>query len=169
MEEVLYIICEEKAPDEYWYNLIYKPTHFCLACGHDLDKILGTISNYVKTYRTKEKFSRAISNLDRGGLVSPATYEVREQYYKDFGDDYSEIISEVVLVANKERREEERLNSPLVKAKSLLKKAGVVKKETPTKKVLTSKAKPPVASCPPRTIKSPLAKRPVLVGNKKRH
>lgn len=116
-----------------WYMLLVKDSHFCLACGGDLDKITKVLRHYVKTYRTRERLFRSLSGLDSQGKVSESTFLQREEYYRKHGEDYEDLITQVVLEAQSEAREEDKLNSPLNKARTRLRKAGGVKSTTQIK------------------------------------
>lgn len=110
-----------------WYMLMVRDTHFCLSCGDELERILTLIKDYVKTYRTRERLFRALSELDGQGIVSPATFDQREDYFRAHGEDYVDLVHSVVLEALAEARQEDKANSPLNKARTRLQKAGGVK------------------------------------------
>ena len=121
-----------------WYMLLIRRTHFCISCGTDLDKILQVLKSYVKDYRNEQRLLTAMDNLDYGGRVSPATFEQREEYYKEHGEDYEDLVESTVLEALAEAREEDKANNPLRKARNRLQKAGGIK----TPPVKTQEVKP---------------------------
>ena len=122
MFDVFYIL----AFDDGWYQLIVRDTHYCVSCGPDLNRILKVVEDYVKKYRTRDRLLRALSRLDGGGKVSIFTLSTRKEYFRNHGKDYEHVINEVIKSALAEAREYDRRNSPLVRTRTILKKAGVV-------------------------------------------
>lgn len=118
-----------------WYMLLLRRTHFCISCGTDLDKILQVLKSYVKDYRIEHRLLSAMDKLDCGGRVSPATFEQREEYYQEHSEDYEDLVESVVLEALAEAREEDKMNSPLNKARTRLRKAGGIKTTVKTQEV----------------------------------
>lgn len=110
-----------------WYMLITRRTHFCISCGSDLEKRLQVLKSCVKDYRTEQRLLDALTRLDCGGRVSPATFEQREEYFREHGKDYEDLVESTVLEALAEAREEDKVNNPLTKAKTRLQKAGGIK------------------------------------------
>lgn len=110
-----------------WYMLMVRKTHFCLSCGGDLETRLRTLKSCVKEHRTEQRLLDALDRLDCGGKVSPATFDQREDYYREHGEDYGDLIESTVLEALAEAREEDKKNNPLRKTTSRLKKAGGLK------------------------------------------
>ena len=110
-----------------WYMLMVRKTHFCLSCGGDLEVRLRTLKSCVKEHRTEQRLLDAMSRLDCGGKVSPATFEQREKDYREHGEDYKDLVESIVLEALAEARAEDKKNNPLRKTASRLKKAGGVK------------------------------------------
>ena len=110
-----------------WYMLITRRTHFCISCGGDLEKIKRVLKSCVKDYRTEERLLDSLSRLDCGGRVSPATFEQREEYFREHGEDYEDLVHSIVMEALAEAREEDKANNPLRKAKARLQKAGGTK------------------------------------------
>lgn len=148
-------------PDGDWYMLFLQDYHFCLSSGNDLGVILEVLKSYVKKYRTKDRLLRAMNNLGYGMDVSTPTFEQREDYYSEHGKDYDALVREVVSTTLSEARKEDRLNSPLRKTKSRLKKAGGVKSsvvENPVKK-----SSSPKKSSAKKTIH---ARRPLVLTGK---
>lgn len=110
-----------------WYMLMARKTHFCISCGGDLNKRLEVLKDCVKRHRTEQRLLDSLSRLDCGGKVSPATFEQREEYFREKGEDFKDLVESVVLEALKEAREEDKANNPLTKARTRLQKAGGVK------------------------------------------
>ena len=110
-----------------WYMLIVKDNHFCISCGGDLDRILKSLKRCVKRTRNKSRLMRELEGLECGGRVSPATFEQREEWYREHGEDYEDLVHSVVLEALREAREEDKENSPLRKTTNRLKKVGRIK------------------------------------------
>lgn len=77
MYDLFYII--EVRPQ--WYNLILKDTHFCLACGNDLEVFKRTIYKYVRKYKVGDRVYKALKGLESGGEVPPTVYEQRQKDY----------------------------------------------------------------------------------------
>ena len=122
-----------------WYMLIVRDTHFCICCGSDLDRILKSLKKCVKRVRTKERLLRELSGLDCGGTVSPATFEQREEWYRQHGNDYARLVHSTVLEALYEMKEEDKANSPLRKTTNRLKRVGVMQVAAETIKDSTQK------------------------------
>lgn len=149
-----------KEHSSLWYMLMVRDTHFCLSCGDELERILTLIKDYVKTYRTRERLLRVLSELDGQGKVSPATFDQREDYFRAHGEDYMDLVHSVVLEALAEARQEDKVNSPLNKARTRLRKAGGVNTITKSQEV-----SPKVDSTP--TKDSPAILRKPRVFNRK--
>ena len=137
-----------------WYMLMVRDTHFCIACGSDLGKILTSLRRSVKRNKTKARLMRELSGLDCQGKVSPATYSQREEYYRNHGKDYEDLVLSVVQEALREVREEEKTNSPLRKTTSRLKRSRMV---SPIKRttVETIKKDIPPAQDSPKILRKP--------------
>ena len=134
-----------------WYMLMTRKTHFCISCGGDLDKRLQVLKSCVKTYRTEQRLLDSLERLDCGGRVSPATFEQREDYFREHGEDYEDLVRTIVLEALAEAREEDKANNPLRKTKTRLQKAGGLK--TMTKSSAAQEVSPrldpePLKDCP---------------------
>ena len=126
MMDAMYITATESYGGT-WYMLMARKTHFCISCGGDLNKRLEVLKSCVKSYRTEQRLLDSLERLDCGGRVSPATFEQREDYYREHKEDYEDLVHSIVREALAEAREEDKLNNPLNKAKARLKKAGGVK------------------------------------------
>ena len=103
MYDLFYIV--ETSPQ--WYNLILTGTHYCVACGGDLEKIKKTIHSYVRKYKIEERVYRALKDTEGGGKVAPMTYEQRRKDYLS-GKHlvFNDLIREVVSSAIKENRQD---------------------------------------------------------------
>ena len=103
MYDLFYIV--EVSPQ--WYNLILKDTHYCIACGSDLESMKRTIHHYVRKYKTEDRVYRAISGLSDGGRVSPATLTQRQKVY-DSGKHlvFNDLVRGVVAQALKDNRQD---------------------------------------------------------------
>lgn len=143
-----------------WYMLLVRETHFCIACGSDLGKIIECLKKNVKRNRRPERLLRELSGLDCGGTVSPATFEQREEWYRAHGEDYADLVHSTVMEALHEAREEDKANSPLRKTTNRLKKVGRI-----TAVAETIKEHTPVDSTPPQD--SPKILRKPRVFNRK--
>lgn len=153
MTEALYLTATESSTGT-WYMLLARKTHFCISCGGDLEKRLQTIKSLAKTYRTEQRLLDALSNLDSGGRVSPATFQQREDYFREHGEDYEDLVHSIVLEALAEAREEDKANSPLNKARTRLQKAGGVKTTTKPQEVSPKEDyTPPTILRKPRVFK----------------
>ena len=110
-----------------WYMLLVRETHFCIACGSDLERLIECLKKNVKRNRRPERLLRELSGLDCGGKVSPATFEQREEWYQLHGEDYAHLVHSTVVEALHEAREEDKANSPLRKTTNRRKKVGWIK------------------------------------------
>lgn len=131
MYDLFYIV--EVRPQ--WYNLIVKDTHFCIACGGDLEKIKRTIYNYVRKYKIEDRVYSALKDLDCGGKVAPATYEQRRKDYLS-GKHlvFNDLIREVVSSAIKDNRHDTPYHHAKKKVKTIT--------TPPTVKVMASPLTP---------------------------
>ena len=77
MKDLFYIL--EVRPQ--WYNLIVKDTHYCIACGSDLEKFKRTIYKYVRKYKIEDRVYSALRNTESGGQVAPTTRDKRRALY----------------------------------------------------------------------------------------
>ena len=103
MYDLFYIL--EVSPQ--WYNLIVKDTHYCVACGNDLEVFKRTIYNYVRKYKIEDRVYRALSGLESGGTVPPTVYVKRQQDYLS-GKHlvFNDLIRGVVSEALKDNRQD---------------------------------------------------------------
>lgn len=103
MYDLFYIV--EVSPQ--WYNLIVKDTHYCVACSGDLEVLKRTIHSYVRKYKVEDRVYQALSGLESGGNVSPATYARRAHLY-DCGAHlvFEDLVRGVVSEALKENRQD---------------------------------------------------------------
>ena len=153
MTSAFYLTAKESY-DSIWYQLIVRRTHFCISCGTNLTRILEVLKSYVKDYRTEQRLLDRLERLDCGGRVSPATFEQREDYYREHSDDYKDLVDSVVTKSLKEALEEDRINSPLNKTRNRLKKAGGIKtivrciEDTPKAEVPAQKDSPKILGKP---------------------
>lgn len=143
MYDLFYII--EVSP--HWYNLILKKTHYCVACGGDLERIKRTIHSYVRKYKTEDRVYRAMERLEDCGRVSPATYEMRNNLYlSGVPEVFNDLIRGVVSEALKENRQDTPYHHAKKKVRTItphtvvaaspappLNEVRVVKKVTPLK------------------------------------
>lgn len=149
-----FYITANESYNRTWYQLIVRKTHFCVSCGVELEKILTVLKSYVKDFRTETRLLVALSQLECGGKVSPATFEQREDYYREHGEDYEDLVDSVVLEALKEAREEDKVNNPLNRARNRLQKAGGVKMNVKTKEESTVEVKC-AQQAPPKLLRKP--------------
>lgn len=103
MYDLFYIL--EVRPQ--WYNLIVKDTHYCVACGNDLEKIKRTIYKYVRKYKIEDRVYNTLRGLESGGRVCPATYDKRrEDYLSGKHIVFNDLIRGVVSLALKDNRQD---------------------------------------------------------------
>ena len=136
-----------------WYMLIVKDTHFCISCGSDLERITQALKKCVKRVRYKERLLRELRGLECGGIVSPATFEQREEWYRLHGEDYADLVHSTVVEALREAREEDKENSPLRKTTNRLKKVGRIKAVAET--IEEHKDSTPPAEDSPKILRKP--------------
>lgn len=129
MYDLFYIV--EVSPQ--WYNLIVRGTHCCVSCGADLEKIKRTLYNYVRKYKTEDKVYRVLSSLEGGGKVSPATYNLREDYCK-VGLDlvFKDLVRGVVSQALKDNRHDTPYHHTRNKVRTVVKPPEGVVNTAPT-------------------------------------
>ena len=103
MYDLFYIL--EVRPQ--WYNLILKDTHYCVACGGDIEKIKRTIYNYVRKYKIEDRVYQAISGLEDGGKVPHSAFSRRHHHYIH-GDHlvFNDLVRGVVEQAIKDNRKD---------------------------------------------------------------
>ena len=103
MTDLFYIL--EVRPQ--WYNLILKDTHYCVACGSDLEVFKRTIYKYVRKYKIEDRVFKALRETESGGHVSPTTFAQRKKDY-DSGLHlvFNDLIRGVVSEALKDNRQD---------------------------------------------------------------
>ena len=103
MYDLFYIL--EVRPQ--WYNLCLKDTHFCLACGGDLETFKRTIYKYVRKYKIEDRVYSALKGLECGGRVPPTVFEQRQKDY-DSGKHlvFNDLVRGVVAEALKDNRQD---------------------------------------------------------------
>lgn len=103
MYDLFYII--EVRPQ--WYNLLLKDTHYCVACGNDLEVFKRTIYKYVRKYKMEDRVYRALKGLSDSGEVSPITYEQRRRdYLSGKHIVFNDLVRGVVSQALKDNRQD---------------------------------------------------------------
>lgn len=110
MYDLFYII--EVRPQ--WYNLLVKDTHYCLACGSDLEVFKRTIYKYVRRYKIEDRVYRALRGLSTKGLVPPKVFEQR---HKDYLSGKHEVFSDLVRGVVSEALKDNRQDTPYHHAK----------------------------------------------------
>lgn len=103
MYDLFYIL--EVRPQ--WYNLILKDTHYCVACGSDLEVFKRTIYSYVRKYKIEDRVFNTLKRLEGGGKVPPTVYEQRRKDYLS-GKHlvFNDLIRGVVAQALKDNRQD---------------------------------------------------------------
>lgn len=124
MTESFYLVYIE---DSSLYQLRERTTHFCISCGTDLSAILRVLTKYVKRYKTRERLLDLIEDLNYPGAVPATVFEQCEEYYQLHGNDFEDLLKRTIRAAITEAREEAKKNSPLAKAKSRMKRTGLVR------------------------------------------
>lgn len=100
MQSAFYIV--QTSPD--WYRLHVTETHFCIAAGNDLDKLLNTVKTYVKRYKSEEIMLDTLSKLEFGSpndltvKIDKEDYLMTAHLFKDLVEKavdsvYSEVIT----------------------------------------------------------------------------
>ena len=103
MYDLFYII--EVTPQ--WYNLILNHSHYCVACGGDLEKIKRTIYKYVRKYKVEDRVFKALKETESGGRVPPLVYSKRlEDYNSGKHIVFNDLVRGVVAEALKENRKD---------------------------------------------------------------
>lgn len=132
MKDLFYII--EVSPQ--WYNLILKRTHYCIACGDDLEMFKRTIHKYVRKYKVPDRVYRVLKGLSDSGHVPPTVYEMREKSYLS-GKHlvFEDFIRGVVEEALKENRKDTPYHHTKKKVVKVTPPTTVVNTTTNTKEV----------------------------------
>ena len=103
MYDLFYIV--EVTPQ--WYNLIVKDTHYCIACGSDLEVFKRTIYNYVRKYKIEDRVYRVLRGLSDGGHVPLTVFEKRrEDYLSGRHLVFNDLVRGVVAQALKDNRQD---------------------------------------------------------------
>lgn len=103
MKDLFYIL--EVRPQ--WYNLRVKGTHYCIACGSDLEKIKRTIYKYVRKYKIEDRVYSALRGLEDRGQVPPTVYEqMQKDYLSGKHIVFNDLIRGVVEEAIKDNRQD---------------------------------------------------------------
>lgn len=113
------------------YNLLVRDTHYCLACGSNLESFKRTIYNYVRKYKTEDRVYKALSGLSDSGIVLPTTFDKRS---KDYGEGkhlvFNDLVRGVVEKALKDNRQDTPYNRTKKKVRSIT-PIGVATQPTP--------------------------------------
>ena len=114
MYDLFYIV--EVRPQ--WYNLIVKDTHYCIACGGDLEVLKRTIHKYVRKYKLVDRVYKALSNTETCGRVPPTVFSQR---HKDYLSGRHEVFNDLVRGVVSEALKENRQDTPYHHAKKKVK------------------------------------------------
>lgn len=112
---------------EGWYQLCLKDTHYVLSSGSDLSRILMTLKDLVKRYRTKERLMRAVKKTEDRGEVSEKTKDLYEKWFSDLSGHYDYIVKKIVKEGLNEAKEYSTFN----KTKKRLKACTLIEEKTP--------------------------------------
>ena len=103
-----------------WYNLLVKDTHYCLACGSDLESFKRTIYNYVRKYKTEDRVFRVLNDLSDSGKISPLTYDQRRKDYLSGRHlVFNDLVRGVVEQALKDNRQDTPYNRTKKKVRTI--------------------------------------------------
>lgn len=103
MYDLFYIL--EVKPQ--WYNLIVNDTHYCIACGSDLEKMKALVYKYVRKYKIEDRVYSMLKDLSDGGRVPPTVYKQRrEDYLSGKHLVFDDLIRGVVSEALKDNRQD---------------------------------------------------------------
>ena len=107
MKDLFYVV----EPEDHWYTLCVKDTHYCVSCGDDLNTVMEMVYKYVRKYKTKDRLMRTLSLLSDRGKTSPAVREKRQKDY-DLGKHmcFNSLVEDTVLRALKDNREDTPYN-----------------------------------------------------------
>ena len=122
LEKMFYVV----ESDPSWYELRLRETHYTISFGADLEKRLELITKYIRRYKTEEKImKRVCSKTYEKGTVSKATFDLREEEYKNRGHLLQDFVTERVEKAILEVKE----NTPFKRGKKITK--NLVKTSSP--------------------------------------
>jgi len=120
----LYLISNE---DRTWFKLYLKEPRVCLATGHCLDAIKGSVIKLVLKYKTELKLRQALDNMTESIQVSNTQMKAIEQEYNK-----SPNWEEELYLAIKEGLHLVKKDNPVLKNKAKFKRSeGNFKIENP--------------------------------------
>lgn len=126
MYDLFYIV--EVQPQ--WYNLIVKDTHYCVACGSDLEVIKDTIYKYVRKYKMEDRVYKALKGLSDGGNTPRTVFSQRqEDYLSGKHIVFNDLVRGVVAQALKDNRQDTPYHHAKKKVRTIT-PPHVVRKET---------------------------------------
>ena len=103
MYDLFYIV--ETRP--HWYNLLVKDTHYCVACGSDIQVLLNTVYKYVRKYKIEDRVYSALSKMTDRGVPPTTTLNKRKAQYTTGGHlVFNDLIRGVVSQALKDNRQD---------------------------------------------------------------
>ena len=138
MYDLFYII--EVTPQ--WYNLLVRDTHYCLACGSDLEVFKRTIYKYVRKYKVEDRVYRALRGLSTKGLVPPKVFEQRR---KDYLSGKHEVFSDLVRGVVSEALKDNRKDTPYHHAKKKV-------RTVPHEEKAVARSLPPLNETTPKKV-----------------
>lgn len=116
MQDLFYIV--EVKPQ--WYNLIVKDTHYCVACGSDLEKMKRLVYKYVRKYKIEDRVYKALSGLSDSGRVPPTVLEMRRNdYLSGKHTVFNDLVRGVVEEALKDNRKDTPYHHAKKKVKAI--------------------------------------------------
>ena len=120
MENTLYIIKKDTSVGPMYQLCIY-PLHYCLASVSSIEKVGEAVRKFYKEFGDEpELLIKAIKRTTCGGKVSTATFEQREEYYKEHGKDFKDFIVQCLKDVKTEKKERfKRKFAPKKKGKGL--------------------------------------------------
>lgn len=130
-----------------WYMVLDNITFNSVCCGGDFDKIVRSIGNVIKRYKTKARYLKELRERDVRSKVSNPMRCLHQAIYNTYGDFYSDYIEEQEDLAYGDAV----FKTPLQRTKD-------IKKKTKVKKLATTAPLKKEVSKEPKTLrrKAPL-------------
>lgn len=128
MLDTFYII---KVTDSH-YQLRIKGTYFCISSAGSLDRILLSLSNIIKRYKTRSRLLSAIHKIEDKFILNPEVIIIKqEKLFTEQGHIFNDYVKETI---NEALNEVKNIGNPLAKSLGKIKliKSKVVAEEKKT-------------------------------------
>lgn len=109
----------ENSSTSEWYMLVDTTTYTTLACGSNLEKVVGCAKKYITKYQTLDRYQKMLRSLEYSGKPSPIHARLMKEVCDTYGGYYRHLITGVEDSAYEQVREE-NINRSFKKAKKVL-------------------------------------------------